>query len=92
MICFDETEHFIFLPCTHKLCAQCKELLEEKKCPVCNTPFEQEPIQPEPIVSLRRTRIVAIDTSSKCIVILLLSFMVFIFYHLLSRSEQRRLL
>jgi recombinational DNA repair protein RecR len=88
IICFEETEQFIFLPCTHKLCAQCKDILDQKKCPICNTPFEQESLQPEPILQTRRNTIIAIETTSKCIVFILVSFVVFSVYHFLNSSEE----
>jgi hypothetical protein len=88
IICFDETEHFVFLPCAHKLCPRCKELLEQKKCPVCNTPFEEpfeEPIQHVTRIEIRRNTVVIDSTlknsSTKCIIFILLSFFVYVAYH-----------
>ena len=85
IICFDETEHFVFLPCAHKLCPRCKELLEQRKCPVCNTPFEEpEPIQHVTRIEIRRNTVVMDSTfnnsSTKCIILLLLSFLFYVAY------------
>ena len=38
IICFDETNEFIFYSCSHKVCANCYPKL--KKCPLCKTPIE----------------------------------------------------
>ena len=34
MICFEETNEFMFYPCTHKVCKPCFDKLN--KCPLCN--------------------------------------------------------
>ena len=88
IICFDEPEQFIFLPCTHKLCPRCKELLEQRKCPICNTPFES-PFQPGPTIVLHRNTIVessVMESSTKCIIFILLFFLFYVIYHV-SRSD-----
>ena len=88
IICFDETDQFIFFPCTHKVCPQCKERLEQKKCPICNTPFD-EWIQPDTTIVLRRNTIVessVIESSTKCIIFILLFFLVYVIYHV-SRKD-----
>lgn len=85
IICFDETEHFVFLPCAHKLCPRCKELLEQRKCPLCDTPFE-EPFQHVTRIEIRRNTVVMDSTvtnlSTKCIILLLLSFLVYVSYRI----------
>jgi hypothetical protein len=88
IICFDETEHFVFLPCAHKLCPRCKELLEQRKCPVCNTPFEEP--QHVTRIEIRRNTVVMNSTfnnsSTKCIIFILLSFLFYVVYRV-SQTE-----
>ena len=85
IICFDETEHFVFLQCAHKLCPRCKELLEQRKCPVCNTPFEEpESFQHVTRIEIRGNTVVMDSTfnnsSTKYNILLLLSFLFYVAY------------
>ncbi len=92
IICFDEKDYFIFLPCAHKICAQCKELLEQKRCPICNTPF----VDTTPNQTIHQNQSVhntiiaykyALEAFSKCIVFILLSFVVYAVYLFFSRMD-----
>jgi len=43
-ICFENFDHskrkpFAMIPCTHTLCIECINKLNEKICPICNKPF-----------------------------------------------------
>jgi hypothetical protein len=44
IICFDETNEFIFYSCTHKVCAKCYPKITN--CPMCNTPRELQIVVP----------------------------------------------
>jgi hypothetical protein len=45
MICFSDTNEFMFYPCTHKVCKECFGKLN--KCPLCNvTCIYVEPPEP----------------------------------------------
>jgi len=40
IICFEETNDFIFYICAHKVCSKCYPRI--KTCPICNTPRERQ--------------------------------------------------
>lgn len=88
IICFDETTQFIFLPCAHKLCIHCKERLEHKICPICNTRFEPEhriqiQIPDEPVRMHRYT----MDGCSRGMVLCLVSFATYVVFQSFKQSE-----
>lgn len=92
IICFDEKDTFVFLPCAHKICAECKEHLEQKKCPICNNPFTNEP----PIQNVQENQNIRIpsivhqytlESCSRGITFCLLSFSVFVVYQFFYRSD-----
>jgi hypothetical protein len=91
IICFDETTQFIFLPCAHKICVQCKEQLEQKRCPICNTPFEPEripiPDQRIQIPEITQVRRYTMDVCSRVIGLFLLSFTAYITYQSLNQTD-----
>lgn len=94
IICFEEKDQFIFLPCAHKICAQCKDLLEQKRCPICNTPFINDtPTHNQSVQQIQTIHPTimayknALEAFSKCIVFILLSFVVYAVYLFFSRMD-----
>lgn len=41
-VCFDPTKSRI-QPCSHKLCNNCYQKIEQKRCPICRTIIESHP-------------------------------------------------
>ena len=88
IICFDETDQFEFLPCAHKLCIPCKGRLQQKRCPVCNTPFELDiQIQIQEPVQNRQTYNMKDVLCSRGVGLILLSFFGYIAYQSLNRTD-----
>ncbi len=87
IICFNETDQFVFLPCAHKLCAYCKEHLEHKKCPMCNTLFEVTETQIQLIPETRPIQRHKASMCSKGTGLFLCLFAGYIAYQSLNYSE-----
>ena len=88
IICFDETDQFVFLPCAHKVCIHCIHRLDQKKCPVCNTLFEPiyevQLVIPEREMTPRRIQNV---TMNLCMSVTCLTVFAYFFYEMLNNSE-----
>ena len=86
IICFDETPHFVFFPCAHKVCVSCYKRLA--RCPVCNYPHESErlEIRVVPDIQVERRMPRKVSTSSIACGIFVMTFSVYVIYQTLSSS------
>jgi hypothetical protein len=80
IICFEETTQFVFFPCAHKVCAECRKQIH--RCPICNYAFDQEEVRP-------RVQIVQLPSStcSRMCGLFVLTFLFGVAYQTLTHSE-----
>ena len=89
IICFEETNQFVFFPCAHKVCAQCHKQIS--RCPLCNYDLEHQCIRTNIQIQLVRTQpqIPKSYACSRICAFFLLTFVSYGAYHTLTRDPER---